>query len=215
MSAAAPATRSLRPAAPHLLGLALLLGGCGSAVPQQGRPHRQASSEGLSAALVAQARPIGRGARFEPRVTGPVLGACRRRLGARYGVHVEVFARDRVVLLPAGIGTPPPRRLLYGRLQGTRCYGDLVTLDPTGLVLVRPGRPLSTGDLFRSWGQRLSAGELAGFPAPAHTVVRAYVDGRRWLGRADRVPLRRHAEIVLEVSPFVPPHAAYTFPPGI
>jgi len=27
--------------------------------------------------------------------------------------------------------------------------------------------------------------------------------------------LRRHAEIVLEIGPYVPPHARYTFPPGV
>jgi hypothetical protein len=29
------------------------------------------------------------------------------------------------------------------------------------------------------------------------------------------VPLRRHAEIVLEVAPLVPPHPTYTFPLGL
>jgi len=28
------------------------------------------------------------------------------------------------------------------------------------------------------------------------------------------VPLTRHAEIVLEVGPHVPPHSSYMFPPG-
>jgi len=28
------------------------------------------------------------------------------------------------------------------------------------------------------------------------------------------VPLTRHAEIVLEIGPYVPPHLSYAFPPG-
>ena len=91
---------------------------------------------------MAQARPIGRGARFHPPATGPVIGRCRRRLGPRIGVHVELFAANRVVLVPAGIGTRPPRGFSAGRISGAGCYGDLVTLEPTGVVLVRPGARL-------------------------------------------------------------------------
>jgi len=127
---------------------------------------------------------------------------------------VEVFAANRVLLLPAGIGTEPPVKLLNGRVVQARCYGQLVTLDPTGVVLVRPGARLTLGSLFRSWGQPLSPGRLASFSAPAGTRVAVFVNGRAWLGAAAAVPLTRHAEIVLEVGPYVPPHQSYTFPPG-
>lgn len=163
---------------------------------------------------MAEARPIGRGVRFAPAVRGPVLGDCQRALGERFGVHVEVFGEDRVVLVPGGIGTRPPRRLSYGRVASAGCYGALVTLDPTGLVLLRPGARLSVVDLFRCWGQLLTARELAGFRVPAGSRVRAYVNGRLWRGSAGRIPLVRHAEIVLEAGPYVPPHSAYAFPPG-
>jgi hypothetical protein len=42
-----------------------------------------------------------------------------------------------------------------------------------------------------------------------------FVDGRRCPGAPQAVPLTRHAEIVLEVGPHVPPHPAYHFPPGV
>jgi hypothetical protein len=168
----------------------------------------------LPAALVAAARPIGRGAAFQPPVRGPVLGPCTSRLGPRVGVHVEVFAANRVVLIPAGIGTRPPRNLLSGRIARAGCYGELVTLDPTGLVLIRPGARRDMADLFRSWGQPLSADRLLSFRASAGRRVEVFVDGHRRAGAPGRVPLRPHAEIVLEVGPHVPPHAAYTFPPG-
>jgi hypothetical protein len=164
--------------------------------------------------LQRQARPIGRGRAFHLPAFGPAHGACRGRLGARDGVHVEVFAQNKVVLVPAGIGTRPPRRYSGGRISAARCYGDLVTLEPTGVVLVRRGTPLSLAALFGSWGQPLSARRVAAFRAPVGAHVSVYVDGRRWGGPPASVPLRRHAEIVIEVGPHVPPHTSYTFPPG-
>ena len=191
------------------------LAGCGSAGHASSTPVATTSSAAIPPALVAQARPIGHGARFQPPATGPVLGPCVAGLGPRYGVHVEVFAANRVVLIAAGIGTRPPRTVAAGRIAHAGCYGALVTLEPTGLVLVRPGARVTTADLFRSWGQPLSSRRLASFPAPAGTTVAVFVDGRRWPGPPGSVPLRRHAEIVLEVAPLVPPHPTYTFPLGL
>jgi hypothetical protein len=168
----------------------------------------------LPRALLAQSRPVGRGPLFQPSARGPVLGACRGRLGRRTGVHVELFAADRVVIVPAGIGTRAPIERLSGRIVAARCYGDLVTLEPTGLLLLRGGTPLRVSDLFRAWGQPLSATRLGPFSAPAGTRVRVFVDGRRWRGSPGSVPLRTHAVIVLQVGPYVPPHVAYRFPPG-
>jgi hypothetical protein len=187
---------------------ACALGGCGATA------GRQATS-GIPAALLAQMRPVGVGPRFEPRARGPVGGACRRRLGARDGVHVELFAANRVVIVPAGIGVQPPVRESAGRIVGARCYGDLVTLSPTGVVLVRPGRPLTLADLFRSWGQPLSDGRLATFTAPRGGHVSVFIAARLRRGSPERVRLTRHAEIVLEVGPHVPPHRSFDFPPGI
>jgi len=186
---------------------ALGVAGCGST-------DRAAQAPPPPPRLLAEARPIGRGPAFQPAVSGPVIGACRPRPGSRVGVHVEVFAANRVVLIPAGIGTKPPRSFLSGRISGARCYGDVVTLDPTGLVLLRARARLMLGDLFRSWGQSLSARRVASFSAPAGDQVRVFVDGRRWRGPPAEVPLSVHSEIVVEVGPYVPPHSAYTFPPG-
>lgn len=185
----------------------LVIVGCGST----DRPSR---TQGPPPKLLAEARPIGRGPAFQPPVSGPVIGACRAGPGSRAVVHVEVFAANRVVLIPAGIGTNPPRRVVSGRISSAGCYGDLVTLEPTGLVLVRPGSRLSLSDLFRSWGQPLSSRRVASFSAPAGGKVRVFVGGRPWGGPPGGVPLGVHSEIVVEVGPYVPPHSSYTFPPG-
>ena len=190
-----------------VLAALVLAAGCGAG-------RSRSPDAGIPRALLAEARPIGHGAPFHPPATGPVIGRCARGLGPRYGVHVEVFAGNRVVLIPAGIGTRPPRALSAGRISAAGCYGDLVTVEPTGVVLVRPGARLSTADLFRAWGQPLSARRLLSFRASPGARVAVFVGGRRWRGRPGRVPLVRHAEIVLEVGPFVPPHSSYTFPPG-
>jgi hypothetical protein len=89
-----------------------------------------------------------------------------------------------------------------------------VTLDPTGLVLVRPGQRLTLAALFRSWGEPLSRTRLTSFTAQRGTQVAVFVDGRPWRAAPAAVPLTPHAEIVLEVGPHVPPHSSYAFPPG-
>jgi hypothetical protein len=182
----------------------LALAGCGGGAGQAGIPST----------LLSQARPIGVGARFHPPGRGVVVGDCRRGLGRRFGVHVEVFASDRVVLIPAGLGARPPRSLTAGRLVAARCYGALVTLDPTGVVLVRYGERHTVGELFREWGQPLSTRVVASFHVSAGHRVVAFVDGRRWRGSVARIPLGFHSEIVIEVGPFVPPHQTYVFPSG-
>jgi hypothetical protein len=193
------------------LGL-LAMTACGAA--PQNAASQGAAATAIPSALLSQARPVGAGPSFHPPATGPVIGRCTPALGARDGVHVEVFAANRVLLLPAGIGVKPPLTSLDGRITAAACYGTLVTIDPTGVILVRPGVSLTLGTLFRSWGQPLSPTRLASFSAPAGTRVTVFVNGRAWPGPPAAVPLTRHAEIVLEVGPHVPPHQSYTFPPG-
>ncbi len=190
-----------------------LVGAVVAACGNGGRPSvssRSSVHATVPAALIRERRPIGHGARFHPSVTGPVIGPCRRGLGPRQGAHVEIFAANRVVLIAAGVGTRPPLGFSEGRIARARCYGALVTLDPTGVVLVRPGSRLTLAELFRSWGQPLSGRQIASFRGP----VTAFVTGRRRRGAPGAIPLAAHAEIVIEVGPHVPPHSAYTFPPG-
>lgn len=195
------------------LATAALVTGCGGSTPAVRAPRTEQNAT-APAALVREARPIGHAARFHPHVRGPVIGPCRPRLGIRRGVHIEIFAANRVVLLAAGIGTRPPRRIAEGRITSAGCFGALVTLEPTGVVLVRRGSRLTLAAVFRSWGQPLSARRVASFSAQRGHGVRVFVGGRRWTGPVGAVPLRPRAEIVVEVGPYVPPHSRYTFPPG-
>src|SRR5438270_11380154 len=128
--------RSPRRASPRRtivsLAAALLLGACGSGTTSP-------TSSAPSRVLLEQMRPLGQGTRFRPPGKGVVIGRCSRTLGSRVGVHLELFAEDRVALVPAGLGTRPPRQLTAGRISRASCYGDLVTLEPTGVVHRRPG----------------------------------------------------------------------------
>ena len=176
---------------------------------------------------LARTRPLGRGPAFRPPALGNRAVAvaapvgtlrCAGRGGTRYGAHVELFAQDRGVAVSAGIGIAPPQIRRGPFVQGGRCSYPLRTTAPTGVVEVdqraRSGTA-TVGALFALWGQPLSARRLGGFDAARGSAVLAFVDGRRWEGDPRSIPLRRHAQIVLEVGPRVEPHPAYAFPPGL
>jgi hypothetical protein len=144
--------------------------------------------------------PIGAGPRFHPPAPvrdGRPIGSLRcDSAPARFAVHVELFAHQRVATVPRGIG------------RGPRCTYPLRTLDPTGVVYA--ARPVTLGDLFRIWGQRLGSQRLLSFRG----AVRAFVAGRAVAGDPRRIRLVPRRQIVLEVGGYVPPHPSYLFPKG-
>ena len=135
---------------------------------------------------------------------------CEQQGPALHGVHLELFAAKRVVLIPSGIGIAPPLSREGARVRSGRCSYPLRTHEPTGVIAVAaPG--LTLGDLFALWGQPLSRTRMAGFKGDVH----AFVAGRRWRGAPKAISLSHHAQIVLEVGGYVPPHRTYLFPPGL
>ncbi len=151
----------------------------------------------------AIAVPIGRHARFKPAGRTDLLGrrvggmVCLPDAGPRHGVHLELFAARRVVVVPPQVG-----------FAGS-CSYPVRTRDRTGVIEVRGHATL--GDFFDVWGARLSRARLLDFRGP----VRAYVDGRRVTGDPRAIVLRRHASIALVVGPEVPFHASYRFANGL
>jgi hypothetical protein len=127
----------------------------------------------------------------------------------RYGVHLELFIRRQVLIVPAGIGVARPWRTHFGRIRPNGCTGDLRTLDPTGVIEV--GAHSTLGDFFTVWGQALGPRRIAGFRGR----VLAFVDGRRRRSDPRRIPLAAHTNIVLELGGYVPPHPRYLFQPGL
>jgi hypothetical protein len=164
-----------------------------------------ASASALAAAPIPT--PIGVGPRFHPPAAPASVTAARPLGGLRCGAiarlqraHIEVFARRRVVIIPAGIGVSHARACTYAAR----------TTAPTGVIEFDAAKQLTVGAFFRIWGQRLAPNRLLSFSGP----VRAYVGGRRWRAPVRSIPLRRHAEIVVEIGPYVPPHAKFLFGPG-
>jgi hypothetical protein len=146
--------------------------------------------------------PIGVGPAYRPPALvrdGRALGALRcGSAGARYGIHLELFAHGRVVIVPAGIGI------------ARGCSYAVRTRAPTGVIEVRRGSQLRLRDLFRIWSQPLGRLRLASFRSTRPLL--AFVGGRRWRGDPGAIPLTRHAQIVLELDGYVPPHPTFLFP---
>jgi hypothetical protein len=159
----------------------------------------------LSSLVSPVPTPIGMGPRFHLDAVSPAVRRsapigrleCTRRPGARTVGHIELFALRRVLILPAGIGTSPKR-----------CSYAVRTTEPTGVIEFVSGADLTLGDLFDVWGQPLSRARMAGFRGK----VRVYVAGRPRRGDPSSVPLTPHAQIVLEVGGYVPPHPFFLFP---
>ena len=199
----------MRAAGPALCATVVVLAGCGGSGAGHGDPS-----------LVP--RPVGAGAAFRPpslsapvAARTPVAGLrCAPARAARYGVHVELFAAGRVVVVPAGIGVAPPRRVdgAYVEPATGSCSYGLRTREPTGVVEVASARTPTLRDLFALWGQPLRADRLAGFRGRVRVAV-----GGRAVATNDpgSVALTPHAEIVVQVGPRVVPHPSYRFAPGL
>ena len=153
--------------------------------------------------------PIGPGPRYtpppRPASISPALQVGPLRCGtpgrATIQVHLELFVDRRVVVVPSGIG-----------LTRAGCSYPVRTLAPGGVVDAARGERLTLGDLFRVWGEPLGTHRLVSFSA--RQPLRAYVGGRLVHGPAAAIRLTSHAEIVLELGPYVVPHSFFLFPGG-
>jgi hypothetical protein len=143
--------------------------------------------------------PIGAGPRYQPAAhvrDGSRVGKLRCASGRTFALHVELFAHRKVIVVPRGIG-----------VARTGCRYPLSTTTPTGVVDVRRDGAYVLGDLFRVWGRRFGPQRLLSFPGR----VTVFVGGHRRRGDPRRVPLTRHAQIVVEVGAYVAPHPRYLF----
>jgi hypothetical protein len=138
---------------------------------------------------------------------------CTRRHPPQYGVHLELFAHRLVMPVSAGIGVAPPVRRAGAYVLSGGCTYPVRTLEPTGVIRIDRGLGSAPvlGTVYALWGQPLTRTALAGF----HGAVHAFVDGRPWRGSPQSIPLRRHAQIALEIDGALLPHPHYEFPPGL
>ena len=150
--------------------------------------------------------PVGPAPRYTPTArsvavhAGTPVGELRcGAAGKTFRIHLEVFVDRKVMIVPAGIG-----------ISDNGCRYPVSTDGPDGIVRVVPG--LRLGDLFRVWGLQLKPNRLGWFTSK--TPLRVYVGGRLVKGPARQIPLTPHAQIVLELGGYVPPHPYFLFAGG-
>jgi hypothetical protein len=123
--------------------------------------------------------------------------------------HLSLFVNGVQAQIPALIGfaPAPPNGCLYW----------LHTHDATGIIHVEApqlapagGSGYTLGLFFAIWGQPLDRNNVAGFKGP----VTAYVNGVKYDGDLDVIPLQAHQQITLEVGTPVVPPPSYLFPPA-
>jgi hypothetical protein len=166
--------------------------------------------------------PIGAGPLFHPQpsnarvLQGRPIGSLRcGGAASRFGVHLELFARGRVVIVPSGIGVASPHVRSGAYVRPLGCTYPLRTLEPTGVIEVRRGATLRLSHLFAVWGRPLTPTRFVGFRTTRAAPVRAYVAGHRWRGRIGAIPLRRHSQIVLQLGRYIRPHRTFLFRSGL
>jgi hypothetical protein len=195
--------------------LAVAASGCGRAMRAGGGQGGQS----LSVAPDQWPIPAGRGSRYRLPALWPAVARrapiarlrCSSARRRSFGIHLELYAHRLVLPVPAGIGIAPPQHRRGVYILAGACLYPLRTFEPTGVAVLDAEAPYTLAQLFAVWGQPLSRGTLASFRGP----VLAFLDGHRWRGSPGAIPLRRHAEIVLEIDGRVPPHPRYQFPPGV
>ena len=157
--------------------------------------------------------PIGVGRAYHPVVGSPSGSAirgmpCTRVALPRFGVHLEALRQ------PSGRPGAGGHRCcatthVVRRRRHIRAL--LVPRPDDRPDRTDPGRGRGAARARRSLrhlGRKLGLRRLIGF----HGVVRVYVNGLSVPGDPRLVPLARHAEIVVEVGGYVPPHQRYLFP---
>ena len=93
------------------------------------------------------------------RAARPVAGLeCRTATAPGTTVHLELFARGQVVIVPAGVGVAPPVRREGAHVTGGRCMYPIHTLAPTGVVQVPAGRPGDARPVLLGLGPAAGAG---------------------------------------------------------
>ena len=133
-------------------------------------------------------------------VAGSPIGSLRcGSSGPSFRIHLELFVDRKVVIVPAGIG-----------VSDKGCRYPVTTDGPDGIVRVMPGMRLA--DVFRVWGLQLETHRVGWFTSK--TPLRAYVGGRLVRGHAGAIRLTPHAQIVLELGGYVPPHPFFLFAGG-
>jgi len=141
---------------------------------------------------------------------GPVDGIkCQPREQVLYHIHAHltVFVDGHARQIPAGIGIADPQAQATPDgpfVVAGVCFSWLHTHAADGIIHIESPtqRTYTLGDFFDLWGQPLGGGRVSS----ARGSITAYVNGKVWSGSPRSIPLKRHAQIQLDVGrPLVAP----------
>lgn len=126
----------------------------------------------------------------------PVDGiSCQASEGAVEHIHshLQLFNHGRSVPVPAGIGIPP----------GAGCLYWLHTHAADGVIHIESPvtRTFTLGNFFDIWGDTLSRSQASSVRAARGSTLRVTVNGKRWTGDPNAIPLRDHQEIIIQNGP--------------
>lgn len=119
--------------------------------------------------------------------------------------HLALFDHGRQIAIPQFIGFTPDNK-------GGGCLYWIHTHDAAGIIHIEAPQiaNYTLANLFHIWGEPLSKTQVATFKGPVTT----YVNGLKYDGDPNTIPLVAHQQITLEVgTPLVPP-PNYAFPPN-
>lgn len=163
-------------------------------------------------------RPLGPAGSAAPgQARGGIPCGSREQLAYHVHARLTLFVNGQPRTVPLGIGIGAPVRVTdsgRGRFaSGGSCFSFLHTHAADGVIHIEaPVRlPFKLGQFFDVWKQRLDRRHMG---SAAGRVI-AYVNGKRWHGDPRAIPLRKHAQIQLQVGrPHVTP-APIRFPAGL
>jgi hypothetical protein len=210
----------------------IVLGGCGSSSSSSGSPTGSAGTGSSSAGTGTAGRPSpslpAPGPEGVPVEQGSLLASASttnptgsvdgvqcapvEQLAYHVHAHLQVYVNGQPRSLPAGIGIPNPQE--QGTPQGPfvgsgKCFYWMHTHATDGVIHIESptARIYSLGTFFDIWGQRLSAGEVAGIQGQ----VSAFLNGKPWSKDPRAIPLESHFVIQLDVGKPVVPFASFSF----
>jgi hypothetical protein len=172
-----------------------------------------ASEPAAAADWPFQPVPIGAAPEYRPPARWPAagwgaFGGFQGGVSEGARAHLELFANQRVIVVPAGIGVSGGRTTLYGNVVDALSHARTWTLEPGGVVHLDDA-DVTLGDVFATWGQPLEPGRLLTFSRP----IRAWVNGEPHEGDPRSIALHDGDQVVLVLGGDVDVHRSFAFKP--
>ena len=128
---------------------------------------------------------------------------CDRMEGTAYHIHahLDIFDHGKAVAVPADVGRP-----LF-----SQCFYWLHTHTSDGIIHVESPvvKTFTLGQFFAIWGEPLSRTRAVDAKVRKGETMTVWVNGTRYAGDPNAIPLAQHTEITLDVGPPAPKPAPF------